>query len=89
MRQQREDWFRYRIPAVSARPERGVFLDETSVKTNLIRLRGWALRGGDRLGMDAPFGSGGTPPGRRPFGADLIHWIQSVAPLPLYRGPRR
>ena len=46
----------YRIPAVSANPERVVFIDETSVKTNLTRLRGWAPRG-DRLVMDAPFGS--------------------------------
>lgn len=59
MRRQREDWFRHRIPAVSAQPERVVFIDETSVKTNLTRLRGWAPRG-DRLVMDAPFGSWGT-----------------------------
>ena len=36
-----------------------MFLDETAVKTNLTRLRGWAPRG-DRLTMDAPFGSWGT-----------------------------
>ncbi len=59
VRQQRENWFRHRIPAVSAQPERVVFIDETSVKTNLTRLRGWAPRG-DRLKMDAPFGSWGT-----------------------------
>ena len=40
-------------------PERVVFLDETAVKTNLTRLRGWAPRG-ERLTMDAPFGSWGT-----------------------------
>ncbi len=40
-------------------PERVVFIDETSVKTNLTRLRGWAPRG-ERLVMDAPFGSWGT-----------------------------
>ena len=44
---------------MSAHPERVVFIDETSVKTNLTRLRGWAPRG-DRLVMDAPFGSWGT-----------------------------
>ena len=44
---------------MSAQPERVVFIDETSVKTNLTRLRGWAPRG-DRLVMDAPFGSWGT-----------------------------
>jgi transposase len=40
-------------------PERVVFIDETAVKTNLTRLRGWATRG-QRLTMDAPFGSWGT-----------------------------
>lgn len=40
-------------------PERVVFLDETAVKTNLTRLRGWGPRG-ERLTMDAPFGSWGT-----------------------------
>ncbi len=40
-------------------PERVVFLDETAVKTNLTRLRGWAPQGA-RLTMDAPFGSWGT-----------------------------
>ncbi len=40
-------------------PERVVFLDETAVKTNLTRLRGWAPRG-ERLTMEAPFGSWGT-----------------------------
>ena len=40
-------------------PERVVFIDETSVKTNLTRLRGRALRG-TGLTMDAPFGSWAT-----------------------------
>ena len=40
-------------------PERVVFIDETSVKTNLTRQRGWSPRG-NRLVMDAPFGSWGT-----------------------------
>lgn len=48
-----------RLPTVSARPERVVFIDETSVKANLIRQRGWSQRG-ERLIMDAPFGSWGT-----------------------------
>jgi transposase len=34
-------------------------MDETAVKTNLTRLRGRAMRG-ERLTMDAPFGSWGT-----------------------------
>ena len=58
-RRQREDWLKHRIPAVSAQPERVVFIDKNSVKTNLTRLRGWAPRG-DRLVMDDPFGSWGT-----------------------------
>lgn len=49
-------------------PERVVFLDETAVKTNLTRLRGWALRG-ERLRMDAPFGSWRT----QTLIADLTH----------------
>jgi hypothetical protein len=53
------DWMTYRVPAIAARPERVVFLDETAVKTNLTRLRGRAPRG-ERLTMDAPFGSWGT-----------------------------
>ena len=36
-------------------PERLVFIDETSIKTNLTRLRGRAPCG-ERLAMDAPFG---------------------------------
>lgn len=36
-------------------PHRVVFIDETSLKTNLTRLRGRAM-GGERLKMDAPFG---------------------------------
>lgn len=47
------------MPAMRRRPERLVFIDETSVKTNLTRLRGRALRG-QRLRMDAPFGRWGT-----------------------------
>ena len=37
------------------RPERLVFVDETSVKTNMTPLRGRSLRG-ERLLADAPFG---------------------------------
>ena len=59
MRRQRADWFAHRLPAIAARPARVVFLDETAVKTNLARLRGRARRG-ERLVMDAPFGSWGT-----------------------------
>lgn len=47
------------MPAMRAQPERLVFIDETSVKTNLTRLRGRAPRG-QRLQMNAPFGNWGT-----------------------------
>ncbi len=40
-------------------PDRVVFLDETSVKPNLTRIRGRSLRG-TRLTASAPFGSWGT-----------------------------
>ena len=56
VRRRRENWFAHRLPAIARLPERVVFLDETAVKTNLTRLRGWGPRG-ERLAMDAPFGS--------------------------------
>ena len=59
VRKARTEWFKHRLPAIAAQPERVVFLDETAVKTNLTRLRGRAKRG-ERLIMDAPFGSWGT-----------------------------
>jgi transposase len=59
VRHQRADWFTHRAPAIAALPERVVFIDETAVKANLTRLRGWATCG-ERLTMDAPFGSWGT-----------------------------
>lgn len=59
VRKQREDWIKHRLQAVSTRPDRVVLISETSVKTNLTRQRGWSQRG-ERLVMDAPFGSWGT-----------------------------
>ncbi len=59
MKKARADWFRHRLPAMGAMPEHVVFIDETSVKTNLVRLRGRSLRG-TRLTSSAPFGSWGT-----------------------------
>ncbi len=59
VKEKRKDWLRNRAPLIAQAPERVVFLDETSVKTNLTRQRGWAPRS-DRLVMDAPFGSWGT-----------------------------
>ncbi len=57
-----------RMPFMRSQPERLVFIDETSVKTNLTRLRGRSLRG-ERLQMDAPFGSWRT----QTFIAGLTH----------------
>ena len=51
-----------------AQPERLVFINETSVKTNLTRLRGRCLRG-ERLEMNAPFGAWAT----QTFIAGLTH----------------
>lgn len=59
VKQRRKDWARHRAHVIAAQPERVVFIDETSVKTNLTRQRGWAPCGA-RLVMDAPFGSWGT-----------------------------
>jgi hypothetical protein len=59
VRHQRADWFKHRLPAIATWPDRVVFIDETAVKTNLTRLRGRAKRG-QRLTMDASFGSWGT-----------------------------
>ncbi len=39
VRKQGDDWFAHRLPAVSAQPDHLVFIDETSVKTNLTRQR--------------------------------------------------
>jgi len=64
----RRDWAKWRQPAIQKRPDRVVFIDETSVKTNLTRLRGRSLRG-TRLEADAPFGSWGT----QTFIAGLTH----------------
>lgn len=55
----RWDWFRYRIPVMQAHPERLVFIYETSVITNLTRLRRRSLCG-KRPEMDTPFGAWGT-----------------------------
>ena len=56
VKQRRCEWLTHRVPAIKLCPQRIVFLDETAVKTNLTRERGWALKG-ERLVMDTPFGS--------------------------------
>lgn len=48
-----------RLPAIAAQPARLVFIDETSVKTNMTPLRGRSARG-KRLVADAPFGKWNT-----------------------------
>jgi transposase len=56
---ERLDWKHYRQPAMKAAPGRLIFIDETSVKTNLCRLRGRSLCG-ERLKASKPFGKWGT-----------------------------
>lgn len=51
----RRDWFKNRQPVIAAAPARVVFIDETSVNTKMVRLRGRA-RDGQRLKGSAPFG---------------------------------
>ncbi|WP_310619020.1 IS630 family transposase [Flexibacterium corallicola] len=51
----RDEWRHTRQPIMRDLPERLVFLDETSVKTNLTRLRGRAFKG-ERALDTAPFG---------------------------------
>jgi len=68
VKRRRRDWEQHRQPAMRAQPERLVFIDETSVKTNLTRQRGRSLQG-QRLVMDAPFGAWGT----QTFIAGLTH----------------
>jgi len=55
IRHARQVWITRRQPRMRAEPHRLVFIDETSVKTNLTRLRGRAPRG-ERLYGTAPFG---------------------------------
>lgn len=55
MRAARREWREHRQPFMRRRPERLVFVDETSVKTNMTPMRGRSLRG-ERLLAEAPFG---------------------------------
>ena len=59
VRAERADWHRHRLPAIRARPGRLLFIDETSVKTNMTPLRGRS-RKGERLNAEAPFGKWST-----------------------------
>jgi hypothetical protein len=64
----RQSWFRHHVPAVQAHPDRLVFIDEISVKINLIRQHGCSLCE-KRLEMDTPFGAWGT----QTLFASLLH----------------
>jgi transposase len=55
----RRVWIDRRQPRMRLAPHRLVFVDETSVTTKMVRLRGRSLRG-ERLYADAPFGHWGT-----------------------------
>lgn len=55
VRAARIEWQCYRQPAMRRQPGRLVFIDETSVKTNMCRLRGRSPKG-TRLKGQAPFG---------------------------------
>jgi transposase len=59
VRQARDVWIAKRQPKMCLEPHRLVFIDETSVNTKMVRLRGRCPRG-ERLTMDAPFGHWGT-----------------------------
>lgn len=55
MKAARREWRDRRQPFMRRQPARLVFIDETSVKTNMTPLRGRSLRG-ERLRAAAPFG---------------------------------
>ncbi len=59
IKQERNEWHEHRQPAMRAAPGRLVFIDETSVKTNMTPLRGRS-RKGQRLVAEAPFGKWNT-----------------------------
>jgi len=53
--ERRRIWTEKRQPRMRLEPTRLVFIDETAVATNLVRLRGRSVRG-ERLPAQAPFG---------------------------------
>ena len=59
IRAERRVWIDLRQPRMRLEPHRLVFVDETSVNTKMVRLRGRSLCG-TRLHADAPFGHWGT-----------------------------
>lgn len=52
-------WKAIRLPAIQASPGRVLFIDETSIKTNMTPQRGRSMKG-QRLIADAPFGKWNT-----------------------------
>ena len=66
--ERRRVWIETRQPDMANMLERLVFIDETSLKTNLVKTTGWAPVG-KRLIDHAPFGhwhtQSGAPPVRR------------------------
>ncbi|WP_343864350.1 IS630 family transposase [Caenispirillum bisanense] len=56
---ERHIWTTRRQPRMRLEPDRLVFVDETSITTRMVRLRGRSLRG-TRLRAEAPFGRWGT-----------------------------
>jgi transposase len=57
--EQRKYWQEFYLEILPTKPEKLVFLDETSLKTNLIKLSGWAPIG-QRLVDHVPHGRQGT-----------------------------
>ena len=57
--ERRRVWIEERQPAFANMLERLVFIDETSLKTSLVKTTGWALVG-QRLIDHAPFGHWNT-----------------------------
>ncbi|KPH81393.1 transposase [Bosea vaviloviae] len=55
VREQRRLWIERRQPRMRLEPHRLVFIDETSINTKMVRLRGRSPRG-ERLRASAPFG---------------------------------
>ena len=56
---ERNEWHKHHLPAIRAEPARLVFIDGTSVKTNMTPLRGRSIKD-ERLPADAPFGKWNT-----------------------------
>jgi transposase len=59
IRAERRVWIQHRQPRMRLQPHRLIFVDETSINTKMVRLRGRSLRG-TRLRAEAPFGHWGT-----------------------------